>query len=79
MQTCAQWNGDVPDAAGGLRVGGNPNDAAKATTSHPSSVATLTLEIGAEASQSFDDADLEVVRDNTRALEFEPDATGFSD
>ena len=39
----------------------------------------VTLEIEAEASSGFNDADVGVVRDNTKQLKFSPEWTGFSD
>ena len=38
---------------------------------------SLTLEVSAEAPDGFDDADVSVVRDNSRQLQFRPDSTGF--
>jgi hypothetical protein len=43
----------------------------------PNVSVTLTLEIAAEAPEGFDNEDVGVVRDNTRQLKFNPDATGF--
>jgi hypothetical protein len=37
----------------------------------------LTLEIEADAEDGFSDADIGVVRDNTRQLKFKPESTGF--
>jgi hypothetical protein len=45
----------------------------------PRAKVTLTLEIEAEAPSGFNEADVGVVRDNTRQLKFSPGATGFSD
>ena len=39
----------------------------------------VTLEIEAEAPSGFEDADVGVVRDNTKQLKFDPGSTGFSD
>ena len=39
----------------------------------------LTLEIEATAPEGFDEADVGVVRDNTKQLKFRPEATGFSE
>jgi predicted AAA+ superfamily ATPase len=38
---------------------------------------SLTLEVSAEAPDGFDEADVSVVRDNSRQLKFRPDSTGF--
>jgi len=42
-------------------------------------VLKLTLEIEATAPEGFDEADVGVVRDNTKQLKFRPEATGFSE
>jgi hypothetical protein len=39
----------------------------------------LTLDIVAEAPDGFADADVGVVRDNSRQLRFKPESTGFED
>ena len=46
---------------------------------NPGAKVKLTLEIEAEAPGGFDDADVGVVRDNTKQLKFTPGSTGFSD
>jgi hypothetical protein len=45
----------------------------------PGAEVKLTLEIEAEAPSGFNDADVGVVRDNTKQLKFTPGSTGFSD
>ena len=45
----------------------------------PGAKVKLTLEIEAEALSGFNDADVGVVRDNTKQLKFTPGSTGFSD
>jgi hypothetical protein len=45
----------------------------------PGAKIKLTLEIEAEAPSGFNDADLGVVRDNTKQLKFNSGSTGFSD
>ncbi|MFH7456785.1 hypothetical protein, partial [Pseudomonas syringae group genomosp. 7] len=40
---------------------------------------TLTLEIEAAAAEGFDEADVSIVRDNSRQLKFKPESTGFDD
>ena len=45
----------------------------------PGAKVKLTLEIAAEAPSGFNDADVGVVRDNTKQLKFSPGSTGFSD
>ena len=45
----------------------------------PGAKVKLTLEIEAEAPSGFNDADVGVVRDNTKQLKFTPGSTGFSD
>ena len=45
----------------------------------PGAKVKLTLEIEAEALSGFNDADVGVVRDNTKQLKFSPGSTGFSD
>lgn len=45
----------------------------------PGAKVKLTLEIEAEAPSGFNDADVGVVRDNTKQLKFSPESTGFSD
>jgi hypothetical protein len=45
----------------------------------PGARVKLTLEIEAEAASGFNDADVGVVRDNTKQLKFTPGSTGFSD
>ena len=45
----------------------------------PSVKLKLTLEIEAEAPSGFNDADVGVVRDNTKQLKFTPGSIGFSD
>ncbi len=37
----------------------------------------VTIEIDAEATDGFDEADVGVVRDNARQLKFKPESTGF--
>ncbi len=37
----------------------------------------LTLEVEAESSEGFEEADVSVVRDNARQLKFKPESTGF--
>jgi hypothetical protein len=43
----------------------------------PGAKVKLTLEIEAEAASGFNDADVGVVRDNTKQLKFAPGSTGF--
>jgi len=45
----------------------------------PGAKVKLTLEIEAEAPSGFNDADVGVVRDNTKQLKFTPGSTGFSE
>jgi hypothetical protein len=45
----------------------------------PGAKVKLTLEIEAEAPSGFNEADVGVVRDNTKQLKFTPGSTGFSD
>jgi hypothetical protein len=45
----------------------------------PGAKVKLTLEIEAEAPSGFNEADVGVVRDNTKQLKFAPGSTGFSD
>jgi hypothetical protein len=45
----------------------------------PGANVKLTLEIEAGAPSGFNDADVGVVRDNTKQLKFTPGSTGFSD
>jgi hypothetical protein len=45
----------------------------------PGARVKITIEIEAEASSGFNDADVGVVRDNTKQLKFTPGSTGFSD
>jgi hypothetical protein len=45
----------------------------------PSAKVKLTWEIDAEALSGFNDADVGVVRDNTKQLKFTRGSTGFSD
>jgi len=45
----------------------------------PGARVKITLEIEAEAPSGFNDADVGVVRDNTKQLKFTPGSTGFSD
>jgi uncharacterized protein len=44
---------------------------------NPAAKVKLTLKIEAESPAGFDDADIEVVRDNARQLRFKADSTGF--
>jgi hypothetical protein len=45
----------------------------------PGAKVKLTLEIEAEAPSGFNDADVGVVRDNTKQLKFTPGSTGFAE
>jgi hypothetical protein len=45
----------------------------------PGAKVKLTVEIEAEAPSGFNEADVGVVRDNTKQLKFTPGSTGFSD
>ena len=45
----------------------------------PGAKVKLTLEIKAEAPSGFNDADVGVVRDNTKQLKFRAEATGFEE
>jgi hypothetical protein len=45
----------------------------------PGAKVKLTLEIEAEAPSGFNDADVGVVRDNSKQLNFNRGSTGFSD
>ena len=44
---------------------------------NPAAKVKLTLEIEAKSPAGFDDADIGVVRDNARQLQFKADSTGF--
>jgi hypothetical protein len=48
-------------------------------TRSPGAKVKLTLEIEAEAPSGFNDADVGVVRDDTKQLKFSAEATGFEE